>query len=99
MTLNEQRLINVAQAEDTYDLLQHIAWTDVLKPRLEKEKSNALEQIGAYHLGTKLPEGISVEQIAGRAYGINYVIKLIEVVLSRGAKALDEIQSSGLNIT
>jgi hypothetical protein len=99
MSLQEDRLVAVAQAEDTYDLLQHIAWTDILLPQLELEKKGALEAIAAYHLGTPLPNGMTVEKLAGKAYGINYVIKKIENVLSRGKKALGEIEASGIHIT
>lgn len=96
---NEERLVAVAQAEDTYDLLQHIAWTDILLPQLEKEKKAALEAIAAFHLGTPLPNGVTVEKLAGKAYGINYVTQKIENVLTRGKKALGEIQEQGIHIT
>ena len=96
---NESKLISVAQAEDTYDLLNHIAWTDVIKPRLHKLTETYSKLLVAHLLGQPLPGTLTKEQLAGRIYGIQEIISTFELVLTQGKRALDELEVAGLSLT
>ena len=96
---NATKLVAVAQAEDTYDLLQHIAWDTVIKPALDDEVRRMSSLLVAEALGTPLPGGLTREQVAGRCYGIQFISSLFEKVLRRGEKALEDLQASGLHLT
>ena len=96
---NATKLVAVAQAEDTYDLLQHIAWDTVIKPALDDEVKRMSSLLVAEALGTPLPGGLTREQVAGRCYGIQFISSLFEKVLRRGEKALEDLQASGLHLT
>jgi hypothetical protein len=94
-TLN---LIKIAQAEDTFDLREHIAWTDVIKPRLMGRRDSYAKQLVNHLLGGSLPNNLTKEQLAGKIYGIDEILSLMESILRDGKRALDEIQSKGVNI-
>lgn len=90
--LNHNRAVAVAQAEDTFDLLQHIAWSGVIKPKFDEQITTYSKMLVNDALGiAPLPKGLTREQIAGRAYGLTYTISLLESILTRGEKALEEL--------
>ncbi len=91
-----QSFLQIAQAEDLQDLLDHIAWVEVLKPTLEKTKAALATTLVNHMLGTPLENGQTKEQLAGKIYGINEVVSLIEKVLRNGARGLRELKGSGL---
>lgn len=93
MTHND-KLLSVAQAEDTYDLLNHIAWTDVVKPKLEEQVRNMSKLLVSEALGTPLPGGYTREQVAGMCYGINYITSLLEKILTKGERALKDLNTA-----
>lgn len=97
MTHNES-LVNAAKAQDLYDLQNHIAWTDVLRPRLEEQVTAFAGQLVSEALGGKIPGGKTREQIAGIAYGIRFMITLMERILRDGVRAVDALQAEGLNL-
>ncbi|MDE1766562.1 MAG: hypothetical protein KGI27_09890 [Thaumarchaeota archaeon] len=97
MTRSDQ-LVAVAKAEDTYDLLQHIAWEKIIKPALDQEVKKYSELLVAEALGTSLPGGLTREQVAGRCYGIHFVSSLFEKILQRGEKALEDLQGAGIKV-
>jgi hypothetical protein len=41
---------------------------------------------------------ISKEQLAGKIYGIDYIIDLVGNILSRGERAVAELRKAGVNI-
>jgi hypothetical protein len=98
MTQKETSFIRVAQAEDTYNLLNHIAWTDVILPKLERKKAIYSKMIVDHHLGKPIPQDLTVEQIAGKVYGIEEIISLFAQILSQGEKALADINYAGIQI-
>lgn len=98
MSSEQQSLVKIAQAEDTYDLLNHIAWTDVVKPILLKDKENYSKMLVNHLLGAPLVEGLTKEMLAGRIYGIDNIIAVLEKILSQGEKALKELHTKGINI-
>lgn len=98
MTHNDQ-LILAAKGEDTQDLLNHIAWTDVIKPRLRETVSQYTTILVNEALGGPLPPGKTREQVAGICYGINHTIKLLEKILQDGERAVKDLQDEGLSLT
>lgn len=98
MMSHSDKLIAVAKAEDTYDLLQHIAWDKVIKPALEAEVKKYSQLLVLEALGNPLPGGLTREQVAGRCYGVQFMSSLFEKILQRGEKALEDLQGPGLNI-
>lgn len=98
MTPREKQLVAVAKAEDTYDLLQHIAWTEVLKPALDTHVRVWTQQLVQEALGSPLPNGLTREQVAGRCYGVQYITTLMERILKEGKSALTSLQGEGISI-
>jgi len=94
----ESKLLAVAQAEDTFNLSQHIAWTDVIRPRLEAKASVYSKMLVSHLLGGQLPGNLTKEQVAGKIYGIQEIISTFEQVLAQGKKALEDIESSGVSL-
>ncbi len=97
-TDNHTTLVAVAQAEDTFDLLNHIAWTDVILPKLSRTRDQYTKAVVNNILGGELPPGVTREQCASRAYGIDYAIQTLESILSRGEKALEELNHKGISL-
>ena len=95
---HQEQLIAAAKAEDTYDLLNHIAWTDVIRPRLEEVVRQYSALLVSEALGGALPPGKTREQLAGIAYGINYITGLFERILKDGERALEGLATTGLQI-
>ena len=87
-----------ARAEDLNDLLGHIAWTDTIKPRLDKVRDYYSNLLVKAVLGTKVvipsamgPQELTTGQIAGRVEGIDYIMSLFEEILRKGERALKEL--------
>lgn len=94
----ESNLISVAQAEDTFDLLNHIAWTDVIKPKLDAQVKQWSAMLVNEALGLPIPSGHTREQVAGMCYGINYISTVFERVLKDGEKALADLHKHGITL-
>lgn len=106
MSILQTTRIAVAKAEDTQDLLEHISWTDVIRPQLITTRDKLAQLLVNSTLGAPVrietPQGIvevSKEQLAGKIYGINYIIKLFEDILRKGEKAYKELNNLGYNPT
>lgn len=91
---HQEQLIAAAKAEDTYDLLNHIAWTDVIRPKLETQVQQWSSILVAEALGGQLPPGKTREQIAGMAYGVQHIIRLFEQIIKEGERAVDALNIS-----
>jgi len=94
----ESKLVSIAMAEDTQDLLNHISWTDVIKPRLLLLSEGYSKQLVNHLLGQPLPLNLSKEQLAGKIYGIQQIIYTFEQVLTQGKKALEDLSSLGISL-
>jgi hypothetical protein len=97
MTTSTQ-LVTIAQAEDTQNLLDHIAWTDVIEPKLIKHKEDLSKMLVNHLLGMPIPENLTKEQLAGQIFGINYIQSLIKGVLQSGERALKILNASGISL-
>jgi hypothetical protein len=95
---HQDQLITAAKAQDLYDLQQHIAWTDVIQPKLKLAVQQYATLLVNEALGSPLPPGKTREQIAGVAYGINYICDLFERILKDGERALVQLGSEGISI-
>jgi hypothetical protein len=100
MSADKQILLeSAARAEDLFDLLEHIAWTDTVKPELLVIRDQHSQALVNHLLGTPLPEGVTKEQIAGKIFGINFIVSKLESILSRGKKAVETLSSQGISLT
>lgn len=98
--------LDAAKAEDLNSLLDHIAWTDVLRPALMQERDRYTKLLVSSTLGAPIqvqtatgPVSLSREQLAGKIYGIDSIVDLMERILSRGLRGIAELKSRGVNIT
>lgn len=104
--MSKSPFLDAAKAEDLSDLLQHIAWTDTLKPALLRERDNYTKMLVNSTLGlpVTIPNSrgaaieVTREQLAGKIYGIDYIIELVEGILSKGSKAVTELRKAGVNL-
>jgi hypothetical protein len=105
--VSKSPFLDAAKGEDLSDLLQHIAWTETLRPALLRERDNYTKMLVNATLGTpvQIPASsgraaveISKEQLAGKIYGIDYIVELVEGVLSKGARGVAELRKSGVNL-
>ena len=89
------------RANDLNNLLDHMAWKHTVLPALLEERSRYEKLLVASVLGNRIVQRIDAnlalpiasEQFAGRVYGIDFVINLLEKILSRGAEALKELRA------
>jgi hypothetical protein len=95
---HEDSLTRVAQAEDTFNLLEHIAWTDVILPKLNAARDQYSKALVNHLLGQPLQDGLTKEQLAGKIYGLNFITSLMESILTRGERALSELKSIGISL-
>jgi|WetSurMetagenome_2_1015567.scaffolds.fasta_scaffold138310_2 hypothetical protein len=98
MPSDREKSITVAKGEDTRNLLDHIAWTDVIEPELEKRKALYGKLLVAAVLGSKItipgssgPTDLTPEQLAGRIDGINFIQTLLKRILRDGASAFSTL--------
>lgn len=98
MSQNSSLYEEAARAEDLQGLLDHIAWTDTLEPRLRALREDYSKVLVNHLLGTPLENGLTKEQLAGRIYGIDWITNLIRSVLTRGKKAVTELQYQGISL-
>lgn len=90
---------DAAKGMDTEDFLDHIAWTAVIKPRLDSAKTLLTKQlVDAVLSGTPIEEG-SRERIAGKIHGIDYVIHEIESIVKKGRIAEGLLAEAGISLT
>jgi hypothetical protein len=96
--------LEAAKAEDVQDLLQHIAWTETLRPALVRERDMFTKLLVGATLGRPVEirtsagvSELSKEQLAGKIYGIDYIFDYFEKVLTRGARAVAELRSQGIS--
>lgn len=97
--------VDVYKAQDLSDLLDHLAWTDTVRPALLRERDALTSQLVNSTLGLPVqsqtvtgPVEITREQLAGKIFGINYIITLFEKLLQRGAVAERQLKELGINI-
>lgn len=95
---HQDQLLAAVKGEDTQDLLNHIAWTDVIRPRLEAQVTQWSQILVAEALGGPLPPGKTREQVAGMAYGVQSTIRLFEQILKDGERAISALSAEGIKL-
>jgi hypothetical protein len=97
--------LDAAKAEDLGDLLDHMGWREVLRPALLHEREMFTKLLVSATLGAPVeigsktgPVRITQEQLAGKIYGIDFILDKIESILTRGARAVTELRSQGVNL-
>lgn len=88
--------LKAAYGEDTMDLLNHLAWTDIIKPRLEEARITFTNQLVTATLKPQVEGAETREQIAGKLYGITYIIQVLERILKEGANAREVLAQQNL---
>lgn len=99
--MNTSPLVDAAKGEDLADLLEHIAWVDIIRPALVKQRDNYTKMLVGSVLGYSLKnesgESVSKEQLAGKISGIDYVFDLLESLLARGERARKQLNLMGIS--
>ena len=97
--------IDAYKADDLGDLLSHIAWDDTVRPALLRERDALTTLLVNSTLGLPVqsqtatgPVTVTREQLAGKIYGINYIMKLFENILTRGERAERQLKELGINV-
>lgn len=88
--------LKAAQGIDTQDLLNHIAWTDVILPKLLEAKSIITSQLVTATLSPSKEGTCTKEQLAGQLFGIDYITKTIEKILREGSSASESLARENL---
>jgi len=91
-----QTALKAAQGIDTLDLLNHIAWTDVIKPKLAQARDLLTKRLVDLTLGVAKPGEETREQIAGKLFGINFIETLFHNILAEGGRANDALARENL---
>ena len=98
--------LDAAKGEDLGSLLDHIGWTEVLRPALLRERDVYTKLLVGATLGAPVSINtssgavtLSSEQLAGKIYGIDYILDVVEKILTRGARAVAELRSHGVNLS
>lgn len=89
----------VQDANEVFNLLEHVGWVEVIRPKLLKRKEQFATMLVNHLLGQKLPLDLTKEQVAGKIYGIDYIIEEMEFILKQGDKALRNLrEEEGLSL-
>lgn len=99
MSDNNKSFIEAYQGADTADLLNHLAWTDVILPKIRKARDQYTNILVAMTLGAA-PVGLTLtrEQVAGRIHGLDFITELMQKILQRGEKAEELLRAQGISI-
>ena len=96
--ITEKDALTAAQGDDTMDLLDHIAWTDVIKPRLQEARNQLTTRLVNATLFATKGEEESREQIAGKLYGINWIENELKKVISAGRMSKERLAEQNIFI-
>jgi hypothetical protein len=98
--------IDAYKAEDLSDLLDHIAWTDTVRPALLRERDSLTRALVNSTLGLPIqaktvagPVEVTREQLAGKIYGIDYILTMFEKLLAKGRVAEQQLKELGINVS
>jgi uncharacterized protein YgfB (UPF0149 family) len=98
----EKNIELAAKAADLQNLLEHIAWEEILLPELQKMREAFSKQLVDAVLGVALKtadgDKVSSEQLAGKIFGIDFITDKISKILSQGERALAEIRERGFDL-
>ena len=99
--------VTAAKGEDLADLLDHIAWTDVVAPKLAEAKDALTKMLVAATLGSPVvmngPRGtaqreVTVEQLAGKIWAIDWISTEFTKILREGDRAKERLRETGFSL-
>jgi len=79
--------MDAAKAQDLSDLASHIAWTDIVSPELTKLRETYSTQLVQKVLNAPGSSPLTIEQLAGRIEGIDFIKRLFTRIIEKGEKA------------
>jgi len=86
------------QAQDTQDLLNHLAWEEVVLPKIRKARDQYTNVLVAMTLGAAVALPLTREQVAGRIHGLDFIVELMQKILKRGKEAENHLNAIGVSI-
>jgi len=95
----ENIALKAAQGMDLNDLLNHIAWTDVVKPELDDAKARLTKRLVDATLKPQQEGTETREQLAGMLYGIQFIELTFARILREGARSKEELAKMNLFIS
>ena len=87
-----------AKGIDTEDFLDNIAWKEAILPRLAQQRDALTRLLVDLTLRPAAPNIESREQVAGKIFGIDWIIKEIEKIVTEGRQAREALGSQNLSI-
>ncbi len=94
MTIQETALA-AAQGIDTEDFLNHIAWDEVILPRLRETREALTRELVQAVLNPA--KGTDMATIAGKVAGIDYTIALLLRLVREGKTARTTLQEQNIS--
>jgi hypothetical protein len=98
--------LDALKSDDVSDLLNHIGWTETIRPALLATRDHYTKQLVSATLGTPIESEtrlghsvvISPEQLAGRISGIDYIMDIFTKILTKGKHASEELRKLNINL-
>jgi flagellar biosynthesis regulator FlaF len=87
-----------AKGADVRDWLDHIAWTDVIEPRLAALREARTRELVQATLNPGAAKVRSTAEVAGEIHGIDYVRNLLQQLIKDGRAADVELKQHGISL-
>lgn len=78
--------LDLLKAQDVADWREHAGWEMVLAPAIQQHRDLLTRQLVELSLGKQVA-GLTLEQVAGKIYGIDWLIKELDTITRRGRTA------------
>lgn len=88
--------LKAAQGSDTEQFLDHIAWTDVICPKLLERRDILTKELVDSVLNAT--SSSNKEQVAGCIHGIDFAIRTIEALVREGRNASATLRSHNISL-
>lgn len=90
--------LKAAQGIDTEDFMSHIAWDEVILPKLLETREILTRQLVDSVLNPNKDGIDNREQIAGKINGIDFTIGLFQKTVREGREARSEMSSRNIDL-
>lgn len=90
--------LTAAYGADTENFLDHIAWDEVIHPKLKRDVELLTRQLVDATLTTGGATKDTKEQIAGKIFGIHHAIKTIQTLVKEGRHAKEVLASQNIHL-
>lgn len=88
--------VRAAKGQDTQDWLDHIAWTDVIEPKLLATRDSLTRELVQATLNPK--PGSCAAEVAGKINGIDFVRTEIQRLVRDGRAAASDLRQRGISL-